>query len=139
VAQREEVLEVYTRPYDPRRPVLCMDEETRQRCLEPFYTTKGERGTGLGLAMVYGVMERHGALIEIDSAPSWGTTIRLRFPVAAGRERQPSLTPAAAPFAKGLRILVVDDDPLLRRSLQDVLKAEGHSVTVAEGGAAGIA
>ena len=53
-----------------------MDEETRRRCLEPFFTTKGERGTGLGLAMVYGIMQRHGGDVEIDSAPASGTTVR---------------------------------------------------------------
>ena len=46
-----------------------MDEETRRRCLEPFFTTKGERGTGLGLAMVYGMVQRHSADIEIESVP----------------------------------------------------------------------
>ncbi|MGH7979763.1 MAG: ATP-binding protein, partial [Limisphaerales bacterium] len=58
-----------------------MDEETRKRCLEPFFSTKGKRGTGLGLAMVYGVMERHGGKIEIQSEPGKGTTFRLIFPV----------------------------------------------------------
>ena len=58
-----------------------MDEDTRRRCLEPFFTTKGERGTGLGLAMVYGVAQRHGADVEIDSELGRGTTVRLRFPV----------------------------------------------------------
>ena len=51
-----------------------MDEETRRRCLEPFFTTKGERGTGLGLAMVYGIAQRHGVDIDIESAPARGTT-----------------------------------------------------------------
>ena len=46
---------------------IGMDEDTRRRCLEPFYTTKGERGTGLGLAMVYGMVQRHSAELEIDS------------------------------------------------------------------------
>jgi signal transduction histidine kinase len=59
-----------------------MNEETRRRCLEPFFTTKGERGTGLGLAMVYGVARRHKAEIEIESVPRRGTTIRLKFAVA---------------------------------------------------------
>ena len=58
-----------------------MDEETRRRCLEPFFTTKGERGTGLGLAMVYGAMQRHGAEIEIDSDAGRGTTMRLCFAI----------------------------------------------------------
>ena len=48
---------------------IGMSEETRRRCLEPFFTTKGERGTGLGLAMVYGIVQRHHGEIEIESAP----------------------------------------------------------------------
>src|SRR6185312_12996188 len=60
---------------------IGMDDDTRRRCLEPFYTTKGERGTGLGLAMVYGIARRHNAEIEIDSAPGRGTTMRLAFPL----------------------------------------------------------
>jgi signal transduction histidine kinase len=60
-----------------------MDEDSRRRCLEPFFTTKGERGTGLGLAMVYGIAQRHGALLEIDSEPGWGTTVRMSFRAAA--------------------------------------------------------
>ena len=64
-----------------------MDEETRRRCLEPFFTTKGERGTGLGLAMVYGMVRRHSAELEIDSTLHQGTTMRITFPAAqaAGR------------------------------------------------------
>src|SRR4029077_6800074 len=60
---------------------MGMNEETRKRCLEPFFSTKGKRGTGLGLAMVYGVMERHYGNIEIDSEPGRGTTFRLVFPL----------------------------------------------------------
>lgn len=59
---------------------IGMDEDTRRRCLEPFFSTKGQRGSGLGLAMVYGAMQRHGAQITIDSAPGQGTAIRLIFP-----------------------------------------------------------
>jgi PAS domain S-box-containing protein len=113
-----------------------MDEDTRRRCLEPFFTTKGERGTGLGLAMVYGVAERHGAILEIESLPGRGTTVRLSFaPIAkvAG-------TPAAGePVTIGpRRILIVDDDPLLLRSLRDALESDGHEVVAANGGQAGI-
>jgi len=114
-----------------------MDEQTRRRCLEPFFTTKGERGTGLGLAMVYGTVQRHSADIEIDSAVGQGTTIRLRFAVqsvpAVGR------TDAGSPHVpRPLRILVVDDDPLLIQSLRDTLEGDGHTVTTADGGQAGI-
>src|SRR5258706_7624312 len=89
-----------------------MDEDTRRRCLEPFFTTKGERGTGLGLALVYGMVQRHSADIEIESAVGRGTTMRLIFavpPVAP----IPS-APGAAPIRLSrLRLLIVDDDPLL--------------------------
>ena len=64
-----------------------MDDATRRRCLEPFFTTKGERGTGLGLAMVYGIAQRHNAEIEIESATGKGTTVRLDFPVSLAEER----------------------------------------------------
>lgn len=115
-----------------------MDESTRRRCLEPFFTTKGERGTGLGLAMVYGVAQRHGADIEIDSAVGQGTTVRLIFPAAA--DAGTDATPVASGYAPTarLRILVVDDDPLLLRSLRDTLELDGHAVTSANGGQAGI-
>jgi signal transduction histidine kinase/ActR/RegA family two-component response regulator len=117
---------------------IGMDDETRRRCLEPFYTTKGERGTGLGLAMVYGMVQRHSADLEIDSAVRRGTTVRLIFsvadelaiPLAAGA--RPQLSTAR------LRILLVDDDPLLIKSLRDILEQDGHVVTVADGGQKGI-
>ena len=62
---------------------IGMDEETRRRCMEPFFTTKGERGTGLGLASVYGMLQRHDAALEVDSAPGKGTTMRMIFPAFA--------------------------------------------------------
>jgi signal transduction histidine kinase/ActR/RegA family two-component response regulator len=113
-----------------------MDEETRRRCLEPFYTTKGERGSGLGLAMVYGMVQRHGAAIEIESAPRRGTTIRLLFKAPSGA----AAAPAAAPAGPGhpLSILVIDDDPLLLKSLEDALASDGHAVAAANGGQAGV-
>ena len=103
---------------------IGMDEDTRRRCLEPFFTTKGERGTGLGLAMVYGTMQRHSADIEIESAvgprhhraPEFRGTDRA--PTAANRcRRHASVVPP-------LRVLVVDDDPLVLKSLRDTLEAE---------------
>ncbi|WP_156924417.1 PAS domain-containing protein [Derxia gummosa] len=115
-----------------------MDEDTRRRCLEPFFTTKGERGTGLGLAMVYGVAQRHDAGIEIDSAPGAGTTLRLVFPVPAARPAEAAAPPAEARPARRLRLLVVDDDPLMLASVRDALELDGHEVVTAAGGQAGI-
>jgi CheY-like chemotaxis protein len=116
---------------------IGMDEETRRRCLEPFFTTKGERGTGLGLAMVYGVTRRHNADIQMESAIGQGTTVRIRFPMVASNlaEDQPA-EPKALP--QRLRILSVDDDPLLIKSLRDALEADGHAVVTANGGQEGI-
>jgi signal transduction histidine kinase/ActR/RegA family two-component response regulator/HAMP domain-containing protein len=115
-----------------------MDEATRQRCLEPFFTTKGERGTGLGLATVYGVVQRHGADLEIDSAPGHGATIRLSFPVPAANEIEAVLPEPGLVPSSSLHILLVDDDPILLRSLQDTLQADRHRVICASGGQAGI-
>jgi CheY-like chemotaxis protein len=117
---------------------MGMDEETRKRCLEPFFTTKGERGTGLGLAMVYGIVQRHGADIEIDSEVGKGTTVRLVFPTpTAPMHPVAPAAPPAVPKSR-MRILIVDDDPLLIKSLRDTLEGDGHLVTTANGGQAGI-
>src|SRR6266404_3914486 len=117
---------------------LGMDEETRRRCLEPFYTTKGERGTGLGLAMVYGMIQRHSAELEIESEPGKGTTMRLLFTLPMPDTAASGVAPVLAPTQFPLRILLVDDDPILLQSLRDTLEGDGHSITAAGGGQAGI-
>lgn len=113
-----------------------MSETTRSRCLEPFFTTKGERGTGLGLPMVFGMVQRHGGELEIESELGRGTTMRLIFPRAPSgmTHREPVLEVPTRP----LRILLIDDDPLLLRSLRDALELDEHEVLSAEGGQAGI-
>ena len=115
-----------------------MDEETRTRCVEPFFTTKGQRGTGLGLAMVYGMIQRHSGEFEVDSVPERGTTMRLIFPLLSSPEVASDSPRAAPPTVKPQRILLVDDDPLLLKSLCDTLEADGHFVVPAIGGQAGI-
>jgi len=115
-----------------------MSEETRRRCFEPFFTTKGERGTGLGLAMVHGIARRNNSDIEIESAPGRGTTVRLVFPVPVIPLAES--TSSAAPFTvpTRLRLLIVDDDPLLIKSMRDTLESDGHLVITASGGREGI-
>jgi signal transduction histidine kinase/CheY-like chemotaxis protein/HAMP domain-containing protein len=114
-----------------------MDEATRRRCLEPFFTTKGERGTGLGLAMVYGMVERHGGMLDIITAPGKGTTVRLGFDAPPEPPLPGRIGPAGA-RPERLRILAVDDDPLLLQSLAVILESDGHQVTMADGGQAGV-
>lgn len=115
---------------------IGMDEDARRRCLEPFYTTKGERGTGLGLPMVYGTVQRHSADISIESAVGRGTTVRLSFDAAV--DAIPIPEPPSIVVSPGLHILIVDDDPMVQKSLKDALEADGHVVTVASGGREGL-
>lgn len=111
-----------------------MDDTTRQRCMEPFFTTKAQRGTGLGLSMIYGMMRRHDGLIDIDSAPGRGTTVRLTFPCRPVSET-PAVAPARPrPAALSVRVLCVDDEEKIRRLLTDCLETLGHQVTTASGG-----
>jgi CheY-like chemotaxis protein len=115
-----------------------MDVDTRRRCLEPFFTTKGERGSGLGLAMVYGMAQRHGADLKIDSAPGRGTAMQVVFPVRTASSVATVPQPTERLPMRPLRILMVDDDPLVIDSLRNILQSEGHQVTAADGGQAGI-
>ncbi len=116
---------------------IGMDEEARRRCLEPFYTTKGEHGTGLGLAIVCGILQRHDAQIAIESEVGVGTTIRLIFPLPgalAASEPPRAETEVVPP----MKILVVDDDADILVALRVALEAEGHHPLCVPGGQAGI-
>lgn len=115
-----------------------MDDDTRRRCLEPFFTTKGERGTGLGLAMVYGTAQRHGAEVEIKSEVGRGTTVRLIFSSAAAPGDQSPLAADLLPALAPQRILIVDDDAVVLKTLTYVLVADGHLVVATNGGQQGI-
>lgn len=116
---------------------IGMNEETRRRCLEPFFTTKGERGTGMGLAMVYGMVRRHGAALEIDSAPGAGTRMRIRFRAASATAATHVVAPTPTAIAP-LHVLVIDDDPLVLEAVAHILRAEGHRAEAVDGGQAGI-
>jgi CheY-like chemotaxis protein len=106
-----------------------MTEEVRQRCLEPFFSTKGEKGSGLGLAMVYGIIRRLRGTIDITSAVGVGTTFSIRLPIQAEAETG---TEHDGHNMDGVRlqILVVDDDPLVGRVTGEYLRVAGHSVEV---------
>jgi signal transduction histidine kinase/ActR/RegA family two-component response regulator len=114
-----------------------MDEATRRACLEPFFTTKGDRGSGLGLAMVYGIAQRHGVDIEIHSVLGEGTTFRMIFPQTAPAA-QSTASVRIQKIPRHTKILLIDDDPVLLTSLREVLVNDGHQVQTANGGRAGI-
>jgi signal transduction histidine kinase/CheY-like chemotaxis protein len=118
---------------------IGMDEETRRRCLEPFFTTKGERGTGLGLAMVYGMIQRHSAQFDIESAVGRGTTMQIGFP-AYTQPIIPSQRVSDSPLiTRRLRVLLIDDDPIIIKALEDAFDGDGHLTVAASGGRTGLA
>ena len=113
-----------------------MSEETRRRCLEPFFTTKGDRGTGLGLSAVYGIIERHGGMMDIESDLGQGTCFCIRLPAASGQEvaANPGADQAAVDCSGIRRILVVDDQPIILELLQQQLREDGHEIATANDG-----
>jgi signal transduction histidine kinase/CheY-like chemotaxis protein len=115
-----------------------MPEEVRQQALEPFFTTKGPKSRGLGLSMSYGIVQRHGGTLNIESRPGYGTTVTISLPVstAATATAPPQLAPP--PTVSPRRILVIDDDVDVRETTADLLAAEGHSVSQAASGAEGV-
>ena len=115
-----------------------MDEATRQRAFEPFFTTKPVgKGTGLGLATVYGMVKQHGGFVQIDSAPGAGTRLRIYFPVAEETtRRRASGSHERLDLVGGGKetILVVEDQAQLRRATVYTLENAGYAVLAAGDG-----
>ncbi len=101
-----------------------MTEEVRKRCLEPFFTTKGEKGTGLGLAMIYGVIRRHDGTIDIASELGKGTTFTIRLPMQSPTRSTPA---PRAKRSRKLHVLLFEADERARRILESYLRADGCS------------
>lgn len=126
------------------RPYVClavrdtgvgMDEHVKARMFEPFFTTKGPgKGTGLGLAMVYGIVRNHGGFLEVDSEPGKGTEVRMYLPVASGGTGTEEAEEPEVGSGAGETILVVDDEEPLCNLLRDVLTRRGYRVLVATDG-----
>ncbi len=106
-----------------------MNEETRQKCLEPFYTTKGKLGTGLGLSIVFGVVQRHHGTFNIESEEGVGTRIIMEFP-AVKRKIVEELNLNENTDMKSLRIMLVDDEEVLLEVISELLASGGHTVDV---------
>jgi len=137
---------------------IGMPDDVRKRCFEPFFTTKGSHGSGLGLAMVYGIVSRHGGLITVESQPDQGTTFVIRLPLVQREERSPADAPAGgslpAPVATlpgsaggqvlapgdgarpapGFNVLVVDDEEWARVLIRRFLTLNGHTVLAVASG-----
>src|SRR6266851_2498181 len=116
-----------------------MPEEVRRRALEPFFTTKGPKATGLGLSVAYGTVQRYGGTLTVESTEGQGTTVEVSLPtasVAASIAGTPT-GPRSAPVVP-LRILVIDDELQVRATLAEMLEEQGHSVTQAPGGREGL-
>jgi signal transduction histidine kinase len=107
---------------------IGMTEEVRARCMEPFVTTKGERGTGLGLAMVYGIVQRHHGEIEIESKLGEGTLVRVQLPFYRGVHAAQATDDASV--SSKLRILLVDDEQVVREVIALFLRHQAHEVEV---------
>lgn len=119
-----------------------MEEEVRKHIFDPFFSTKKEEGTGLGLSVAYGIVARHNGRIECSSVPGEGCVFKITLPhhpdavIEALDARPPvaAAVPANLPGGRSLRILVVDDEAPIREIFRDVLNDEGHFVYMAESG-----
>lgn len=108
---------------------LGMTEEVRQRCIEPFFSTKGEQGTGLGLSMVFGIIKRHEGKLDIETVLGVGTTFRITLPAQLEAEDDDGFCDAIP--CRPLRILAVDDEPVARDVVARYLTSDGHAVSTA--------
>jgi len=119
-----------------------MSREVLERIFDPFFSTKGARGNGLGLSVCFGIVERHQGEITARSEPGHGSAFHILLPAPPPDAPAPSQTPPSTRESLGggrpRRILVVDDEPDVRAVLVDTLRLMGHQVDEAPGGAAGL-
>jgi len=114
-----------------------MSPSVQEKIFEPLYTTKGEQGSGMGLAVAYGIVQEHDGTVDVDSTLGEGTRFTFAFPPAS-REVIPDKPAPAAAEQRPVRVLVVDDEEMVRSVLQRLLSLRGHDVTLASSGAEGL-
>ena len=120
-----------------------MSPEVRSRVLDPFFTTKGKAGMGLGLAVCYGIIQRHQGTVDVKSELGQGTVFRIRLPIAEAKLTTHAQVEIPARLmlvqnSKSPKILVVDDEQYVRELLADFLEGEGYEVILAEDGTAAL-
>jgi len=119
---------------------IGMDAQTRKHIFEPFFTTKAPgRGTGMGLAAVYGAVRLHQGAIGVDSAVGEGTSFRLYLPCVDTSVKPEPRRPAASAAKRALRILLVDDDLTVRDVSRQMIESLGHEVLCCESGTQAVA
>ncbi len=112
-----------------------MPPEVKERVFEPFFTTKGlGKGTGLGLATVYGIVKQHDGLLDLDSEPGQGTTFRIYLPACDPRQDQDEEDHPQPVKGGAETILLAEDDPMVRRLTQQILVRAGYRVLLARDG-----
>ncbi|MGO9013852.1 MAG: PAS domain S-box protein [Dissulfurispiraceae bacterium] len=112
-----------------------MDKATRQRIFEPFFTTKDMgRGTGLGMAVVYGIVKGHGGYINVYSEPGLGTTFKIYLPLTSMEAEETAESNQPIALGKGETILIAEDEPQVREVLRISLEEYGYMVIEAENG-----
>ncbi len=114
-----------------------MPEDVRQRIFDPFFSTKGAHGTGLGLSVSYSIIERHEGSISVASEVGGGTIFTIELPAAEVKLESTEDAPATVEIPS-LSILVIDDEPSVRETLAEMLEVMGHKVFLADGGQNGL-
>ncbi len=108
-----------------------MSKDVLRQCTEPFFTTKGSQGTGMGLAMVYGIVKRHNGELTVESSQGSGTTVTVSLPLTQDMSGETEMEISSLPV-KPMKILLIDDDICSLKLISEHLKHDNHSVTAFE-------
>jgi len=111
-----------------------MSAEVQRRVFDPLFSTKGERGTGMGLAVAAGILREHGGTIAVHSELGKGTRFTLGFPTVLNENEGSEVHVAPVQTPSSRRILVVDDEDMVRNIISKLLSVRGHSVVAASSG-----
>ena len=117
---------------------IGMTDAIRARCLEPFFTTKAEAGAGMGLSMVYGIVQRHAGTLEIQTGVGAGTTVSIRLPLARNTTDAAGVLASEHQAVRPLRVLLVEEDPMVREVVSEYLRRDEHEVSTAVTGREGL-